>query len=110
MSYDNTNSEVAHLRDVYLEAERDYVKYLMQFDEIRKWIYSLNKEYKPNYLFQIAQDLIDRVESGEFSDAEMEKVEIKLIVLLAAIRDKVLLKELIKYPDYEDELDNGRSR
>lgn len=110
MNYDNVNGEAAHLRDVYLEAEKEYVKYLMQFKEIKELVIELNKEYKPSYLFQLAQDLIDKVEAGEFSDEEMESVERKLTVLLAAIHDKILLKELVRLPDYEEELGHGRSR
>lgn len=110
MNYDNINSNAAHLRDVYLEAEKNYVEYLMQFDHIKELVASINREYNSNYLFEIAQKLIDRVEAGEFSDEEMKEVEGELIVLLAAIHDKILIKELIKLPDYEEELGHERLR
>ena len=110
MHYDNINGEAAHLRDVFLKAEKEYVKYLLQFDDVKEMIIGLNLSYDPSYLFQIAQNLIDRVEAGEFSDEEMESVERKLTVLLAAIHDKVLIKELVRLPDYEEELGHGCSR
>lgn len=112
MYYDNVNEEAAHLRDVYLSAEKDYVKFLMQFEEVKELIVGLNHNYSSSYLFELAQGLIKKVEVGEFSEEEMEKVERKLIFLLAAIQDKMLIKELIKTPDYEkeQELSNGRSR
>jgi len=110
MNYDNVNGEAAHLRDVYLEAEKEYVKYLMQFDEVKEMVIGLNHAYNPSYLFQVAQNLIDRVEAGEFSDEEMESVERKLTVLLAAIHDKILLKELVRLPDYDEEIGYSRTR
>lgn len=110
MYNDNVNGEASHLRDVYLEAQRDYVKYLMQFEDIRQLVAQINASYDPDYLFEVAQNLVERVDAGEFDDEEMEKVEGELIVLLSAIQDKVLIKELIKLPDYEQELGYGRSR
>ena len=84
----------------------------MQFEDVRQLVIKLNLGYDPNDLFVVAQDLVARVDAGEFSDEEMKKVERQLAVLLAAIQDKVLIKELIKVPDYEEEqeLVYGRSR
>ena len=58
MHYDNVNGEAAHLRDVYLNAEKEYVEFLMQFDEVKQLIVSLNTSYNPSDLFETAQDLI----------------------------------------------------
>lgn len=52
------------------------------------------------FLFETAQKIVDNVKIGLIKDEDMEKIELKLIVILAAIKDKVLEKKLSLYPDY----------
>ena len=94
MNYDNINGNVAHLRDTFLEAEREYVVELLKNDEVIEVIRRLNGNYSRDVLVATAKDLMDRVEAGEFDDKEMLKVEYQITVLLAAIQDKVLIKIL----------------
>ena len=111
MVSDNMNNSVSHLRDTYLMAEKEYIKELIKDDRVIELIRDFN-QLGSDVLFQLAQDLVTKVENNEFSYEEMELVEKKLIVLLAAIKDKVLIKELVLLPEneIEEEMHIGRSR
>lgn len=98
MNYENMNPEASYLRDAYLEAEKDYVKELLKQDAVREMIEDLNNYYDANTLYNVAKSLTDRVESGLASDEEMEEIELKLIVVLAAIKDVNFRKELLLTP------------
>lgn len=56
-------------------------------------------------LFDMAQSIVDKVEMGQNSEEEMERAEQQLTVLLAAIQDKVLIKDLVLTPS-----SGGRTR
>ena len=64
---------------------------------MRDLISEINAE-TPDRLFAMAQSIVDKVEMGLIPDEQMEKTEQKLTVLLAAIQDKVLLKDLVLVP------------
>ena len=102
----NINGEISHLRDTFLEAEKDYLVTLLGKNGVQKLISSLNQMYEPHVLYNKAQSLMDKFEFGEIQEDELEKTEIMIISLLAAIQDKVLEKELVLYPDWE--LEDGR--
>lgn len=93
----NVDGNIAHLRDTYLSAEREYVAELIKNDSVKELIEQINSE-NPDTLFTIAQDLVDKVEMGLIPDDQMEKTEQKLTVILAAIQDKVLSKNLVLLP------------
>lgn len=93
----NVDGNIAHLRDTYLSAEREYVAELIKNDSVKELIEQINSE-SPDTLFTIAQDLVDKVEMGLIPDDQMEKTEQKLTVILAAIQDKVLSKNLVLLP------------
>ena len=97
----NISGNVSHLRDVYLGAEKDYVQVLLQNEDIRKLIYEMNGS-DSDLLFEVAEKLVNAVENGEIPEDRMERVEQELIVLLAAIQDKVLLKERVLSIDSEE--------
>ena len=94
---DNIDGNIAHLRDTYLTAEREYVAELLKSEGMRDLISEINAE-TPDKLFAMAQSIVDKVEMGLIPDDQMEKTEQKLTVLLAAIQDKVLLKDLVLVP------------
>lgn len=94
---DNVDGNIAHLRDTYLTAEREYVAELLKSEGMRDLISEINAE-TPDKLFAMAQSIVDKVEMGLIPDDQMEKTEQKLTVLLAAIQDKVLLKDLVLVP------------
>ena len=100
----NVDGNIAHLRDTYLSAEREYVAELLKIDGVRELIEQVNSE-TPDALFTIAQDLVDKVEMGLIPDDQMEKTEQKLTIILAAIQDKVLSKDLVLTPSH-----GGRSK
>lgn len=93
----NVDGNIAHLRDTYLSAERDYVSELLKSEGMRDLISEINAE-TPDRLFAMAQSIVDKVEMGLIPDEQMEKTEQQLTVLLAAIQDKVLLKDLVLVP------------
>ena len=93
----NVDGNIAHLRDTYLSAERDYVSELLKSEGMRDLISEINAE-TPDRLFAMAQSIVDKVEMGLIPDEQMEKTEQQLTVLLVAIQDKVLLKDLVLVP------------
>lgn len=95
---DNTNEEAALLRDIYLEAEREYISELIKQAGMRQLIEEVN-QMPSETLFNVAQKIINNVENGQIPDEQMERVEKQLTVLLAAIHDKVLIKGLIETYD-----------
>ena len=94
------NSENAtHLKQVYLEAESEYVAELMKKQGMFNVIMECSQTKDSRILFAAAQKLVDKVELGLIKEEELERVESQIIVLLAAIQDKVLDKNLILLPN-----------
>jgi len=104
---DNISADAENLRDAFLTAEKEYVAQLLKEYEMRELI-SFCNENSSDTLFQAAKEIVENVENGLIPEEKMESVEKKLIVLLAAIKDKVLIKELTLTPDY-DNFSRGRS-
>lgn len=105
---DNTSGDVALLRDTFLNAERDYVRVLLQNEGLRNLIMQAN-QYGSDVLFKAAQQIVDNVDAGLVPDEQMERTEQQLTVLLAAIQDKTLVKELVLLPDEMTEgMSHGR--
>ena len=100
----NINGRIAHLRDTFLAAEREYVMEILKDKEVRQLIIDKNL-FDGTTLYQNAQNIIDQVENNLIPYEKMETYEMVLIVLLAAIQDKVLRKELTF-----DDMSYGRSR
>lgn len=109
--YDNnTSGRNAELRDTYLEAEREYVLELLKSEEIRKLIKEYNFE-DSDKLFEAAQKIMFEVENNLIPYDKMEQIEQVLTILLASIKDKVLVKKLELYRDFSEEKEQGgRSR
>ena len=61
---------------------------------MRDLITEINQN-SPEVLFDMAQSIVDKVEMGQIPEEEMERAEQQLTVLLAAIQDKVLIKDLV---------------
>lgn len=70
----NVDGNIAHLRDTYLSAERDYVSELLKSEGMRDLISEINAE-TPDRLFAMAQSIVDKVEIGLIPDEQMEKTE-----------------------------------
>ena len=63
-SHGNVDGEIAHLRDTYLNSEREYYVYLLGFDCILERMRELI-EYTPDALYKEAIDRINALENGE---------------------------------------------
>ena len=57
----NVSGEIAHLRDTYLTAEREYVSELLKNEGMRELIAEINQN-PPEMLFAMAQSLVEKVE------------------------------------------------
>lgn len=90
----NVSGDIAHLRDTFLTAEREYVTELLKSEDMRDLITEINQN-SPEVLFDMAQSIVDKVEMGQIPEEEMKRAEQQLTVLLAAIQDKVLIKDLV---------------
>lgn len=95
---DNFSDEAAHLRDTYLGAEREYVAELLKDEGMQELIGQVN-QMPSDVLFESAKKMVDAVEMGTVPEEQMGLVEKRLIVMLAAIQDRVLLKDLVLTPD-----------
>lgn len=100
----NVSGDIAHLRDTFLTAEREYVTELLKSEDMRELIAEINQN-SPDVLFEMAQSLVDKVEMGQIPEDQMVRTEQQLTVLLAAIQDKVLIKDLVLTPS-----SGGRTR
>lgn len=103
----NIDGKVAHLRDTFLAAEREYVMELLKDEEIQQKIIKYNI-LNGEQLYAVAQDIIEKADNNLIPYEEMEKQEKILTILLSAIQDKVLRKKLIYLPSNGRTL--GRSR
>lgn len=108
LEHNNISGVSAHLRDTFLELEKEYVLSLLQDESLKDIIIDINRCHNAEDLLYIAQDLVDKVENNLIPYEEMETVEKKLTILLAAIKDKVLIK-VHQFGGVEDVL-YGRSR
>jgi len=121
----NISGEVAHLRNVYLTAEKDYFTELLQNEDMLEYLRKVIN-CSSDYLFEEAVKEINKLENGEL-ETEVEKQRMekmsgkqremyhiaalslsegKIALLLAAIEDKALIKMLIKKMDERRESEN----
>lgn len=117
-SYGNTSGELAHYRNTYMEAEREYFEQLLSVESIRNEFIKFTNcgSYA---LFDEAIRLQTLLETGELETLEeleqmndmtpeerdafhmkkLEHAEGLICLYLAAARDKVLMKVLVKTRD-----------
>lgn len=106
-NHGNVNGEIAHVRDVFLKAEFDYFLELLNDESVRETILYL-QNCSPELLFQEAMKRMDSIEYGEVKEDMLEIVEGEITLLLAAIQDKALIKELVL--SYDNSQGKGLSR
>lgn len=109
LEHNNISGVSAHLRDAFLESEKEYVLSLLQDESLKDIIIDINRCHNAEDLLLIAQEFVDKVENNLIPYEEMETIEKKLTILLAAIKDKVLVNVKEKYYE-EDDFSYGRSR
>ena len=88
------NEEIQNLKKVFLEAESEYVSELMKKQGMFNFIMECSQTKDSRILLLAASKLVDKIENGLVSEKELERVEAQIIVLLAAIQDKILTKDL----------------
>ncbi len=103
----NLNDEYSHLRDTFFAAERDYVRALLQIEGVKELILEYSN-YSNDALFQEAQRIVNDVDNGLIPQEQMERAEQALTILLAAIQDKTLLKDLVLTPDFAESHSKSR--
>ncbi len=111
----NTNGNLSHLRNTYLEAEKSYFEKILEDEEIRNSFYSFIN-YDSEKLFKYAMEIQYNLETGAIETKEqleqmklltpeqrdmehirnLEKAEGLMCLLFAAARDKVDILELVK--------------
>ena len=112
-SHGNIDGSLAHYRDTYMQAERDYFGQLLARDEVRdRFVQYI--DYDSDMLFSAAAKIQEQLETGQLETMEelqqmqsmqpeqreafhmrkLENAEGLMCLLLAATRDKVLIKEL----------------
>ena len=83
----NLSGEIAHLRDCFFDSgERKYFNQLLK-DPGEQKIHQILIKKDANFLYEKAQNLINKVENGEIDDIYMGDVEYKIVHLLGAIED-----------------------
>ncbi len=94
---------IANLKETFLTAEREYILELMEQRDIIKLIKE-TKNYNTELLFEAAHTIITEIESGNVPDEQMEYMEQRLIIILASIQDKALIKNETLIPSINDEI------
>lgn len=121
-SHGNMSEKLAHLRNTYMEAEREYFECLLSDKSVRDEFLTLLEIHADN-LFDYALTIQEQLEYGNLESEEekskmksmsseqrdayhmqkLERAEGMMCLLFAAAKDKVRVLELIKLPE-------GRSR
>lgn len=120
-NHGNTSGDLAHLRDTYMESEREYFECLLAIKEVRDTFIS-NIGLNSDELFKYGIEWQEKVESGLLEDEhdlkrmeymtpeekdafhmrKLEEAEGMMCLLFAAARDKAKILELVKTYDNED--------
>ena len=100
MEGNNINGNIAFLRDTFLDAEKEYLKELMKDDKYKTFVEKLNK-YRAKELSLEAIKRISDIETGRVKEADLERVETEITLLLVSIQDCVRekVKERVKETD-----------
>lgn len=91
----NVNSGVAEKREIFLQAEKEYLEELMKIERNRELLKTLNR-YSVSELSKEADRRISKIENGEVKTEKLERIETEITLIYAAIQDKIKQKELEK--------------
>ena len=94
-SHGNISGEIENLRNTFLNAEYEYLIFLLRNERNRKLLMYINQNISSEGLYKLAKERIDQIEHGEVKEEDFETVEGQITLLLAAIQDKVLIKQLV---------------
>ncbi len=94
-----TEEEMFYVRDYFLNAEGFFPDALISVDkDFDNIIEYLNENYTNEELYEKCEKIMEKVETGQVKQEEMEKTEIDLTLLFKAIKEKEKVKKLIKTP------------
>ena len=130
-NYGNTDGKLSHLRNTYMESEKEYFEQLLSNKSILNTFKEL-LNHSTDYLFAYAIKLQEKLEYGTLETPEekekmesmspeerdnfhmkkLEETEGLICLLFAATRDKVKILELVRdLPDVQlEEKSSARSR
>ncbi len=96
----NVNEKISHLRNVFLESEKEYFMYLLStnFEYFNKLV-----DLPSDALYAEAQKRIDMIEYGEVPEEDLDYQEGIITFCLAAVRDKALIRKLVKSHNMDEE-------
>lgn len=97
----NVNGEIARKRDIFLEAEKEYLDELKKDPKNLEFIVRLNK-FNALDLSKEADRMINWIENGEVSAENLEKIEAEIVLIYAAIEDKIKEKVREKERSFEE--------
>lgn len=86
MKDNNKNYEISRKRDIFLEAEKDYLEELLQNPKMKKFVKELSK-YRASDLMKLAEKRMEAIERGEIAAEDLERVEAEITLLMASIKD-----------------------
>lgn len=113
----NLSGDAAYLRDTFFgvnnfdienidkeqgNGEVDYLRKLLSKSDIARKLFKKFRSMPASYLYSKASKLIDSIENGEVKEEDLEYVEAQIALLLGAIEDLQMVKELELTPDYDD--------
>ena len=98
MLENNADSSISQERDNFLDSNFDYLINMLNDNKNREYIRNLNK-FSGEALFEAARNLMDEVEFGDYCEEDLEVLKNEIILYLAAIQDKTLVKEIDKNND-----------
>ncbi len=126
----NIDSELSHLRNTYMESEREYFKFLLSEEKIRNAFQKLIMNYNSEELFKEAISIQNKIETGILETKEdlekmktmtpeekddyhmmlLEHAEGMMCLLLAATRDKVRMLNLVKALESNELIDSKNNK
>ena len=86
MEGNNLDREIAEYRDRFLKAESDLIDKLKERKDFKQTIESFGK-FSSKELFDTAKKLVSDVQEGNIQEKDFDTTELKIILLLSAIRD-----------------------
>lgn len=97
----NTDGELAFLRDIFLEAEEEYLEKLKSNPKYVEFIKSINK-HSASRLGKVAVEKINSIETGNVKEEDLERVETEIVLILASIQD--IVREKVREREKEEEI------
>lgn len=104
MEGNNINGNIAFLRDIFLDAEKQYLEELMKQPKYKAFIEKLNKCSSKELSLEAIRRISD-IETGKVNVDDLERVETEITLLLASIQDCVREKVKEKTKESHEELE-----